>query len=412
MRSDNNRIAVSGMAVRTPAGLNLDEFWSTLNAGRCVARTLPESKFDTSDLPVKFACWMEDFDPAAELGSKVARRMDRVAQFGVCSAMDALNDGGTVDVDPSRCGVVFGTGTGGITTIAEQGRVLFDKGPGWLSPFAVPMMMPNAASAFIAMELKWTGPNFAVGSACASSANALVEAAKLIRHGYCDVVLAGGAEAGVSRWALAAFARMGALSTRNDSPETASRPFDNERDGYVMSEGGSFLLLERMDLARARRARIYGELIGFGCNCDAYHVTTPSPDGEGAMACMQCALDDAGLQPSDIVQVNAHGTATPLNDVTEAAAIYKLFHDNVPVTAPKGVMGHLMGGAGATEAVAALLSMGKRLCPPTANHTTTDPSCPISVVHGDPLSLPDGAVISNSFGFGGHNVSLIFAPAN
>ncbi|GIU90934.1 MAG: hypothetical protein KatS3mg010_2033 [Acidimicrobiia bacterium] len=274
-----------------------------------------------------------------------------VTQLGFAAAADALGDAGDVNTDPARCAVVIGTGIGGLITLEEQIGVHLEKGPARVSPFLVPMMMANATAGTVAMQFGWTGPNICVATACAASANAIGEAARLVRDGSADVVLAGGTESCMTPTAIAAFARMTALSTRNDAPERASRPFDAERDGFVMGEGAAALLLERWDRAVARGARIYGEVVGYGRNADAYHITAPSPGGEGAAACMQLALDDAGLAPAEIGHVNAHGTSTPLNDAAEAEAIRKVFGDSAPpVTSTKGVTGHLIGAAGATEA--------------------------------------------------------------
>lgn len=284
---------------------------------------------------------------------------------------------------------------------------MIERGPTRVSPFLVPMMMPNATPALAAMQLGWTGPNTCVATACAAGTHAVGEGARLIRDGTSDVVLAGGAEAVVTPVAIAAFARMGALSGRHDDPVRASRPFDADRDGFVMGEGAAFLVLERWDRAVARGARIYGEILGYGRNADAYHVTAPSPGGAGASACMLFAIEDAGLSPADIGHVNAHGTSTPLNDASEAEALSKVFGEAVPpVTSTKGVTGHLIGAAGAVEAVACLLSLGAGVVPPTANHERTDPEIALDVVHGSPRPT-QGPALSNSFGFGGHNVCLV-----
>lgn len=403
------RVAVTGVGVKTPAGCDLDSFWETLLAGRSAAANI--TGFDASDMPVRFACEVRDFDPVPYLGPKEVRRVDRVAQLGFASAIDALRDAGEPGVDPARCAVVSGTGIGGLITMEAQIKVLLDRGPTRVTPFLVPMMMPNATPALVAMELGWTGANVCLATACAAGTHALGEGARLIRDGTVDVVLAGGAEAVITPIAVAAFARMGALSTRHDEPERASRPFDVDRDGFVMGEGAAFVVLERWDRATARGARIYGEVLGYGRNADAYHITAPSPGGSGASACMQLALDDAGLEPSAIAHVNAHGTSTPLNDASEAEAIAKVFGESPPpVTSTKGVIGHLIGAAGAVEAVASLLSLRDGLVPPTANHERTDPEITVDVVADSPRELR-GPVLSNSFGFGGHNATLVLGPA-
>ncbi|MBW3668099.1 MAG: beta-ketoacyl-ACP synthase II [Actinobacteria bacterium] len=403
-----HRVAVTGLGVKTPAGTDLDTFWASLLAGRSTAG--PIERFDASDLPVAFACEVKDFDPVAYLGPKESRRADRAAQLGFAAAVDALADAGAMDVDPSRCGVVAGTGVGGLSTQEEE-KVMFERGPTRVSPFLVPMMMANATAALVGMKHGWTGPNLCVATACAAGTHALGEGFRLVRDGSSDVVLAGGTEAAVTPVALAAFARMGALSTRRDAPELASRPFDVDRDGFVMGEGAAFLVLERWDLAVARGARIYGEVLGYGRNSDAYHITAPAPGGGGAVACMELALADAGVQAGDIGHVNAHGTSTPLNDAAEAEALVKVFGGSPPpVTSTKGVTGHLIGAAGATEAVASLLAIRDGVVPPTANHAATDPDIAIDVVAGAPRAVPAAPVISNSFGFGGHNAAVVLGP--
>jgi 3-oxoacyl-[acyl-carrier-protein] synthase II len=401
------RVAVTGLGLKTPAGCDLESFWETVLAGRPTAA--PITSFDASALPVRFACQVDDFDPVAYLGPKETRRVDRVGQLGFAAAIDALRQSGDPGADPARCGVVAGTGIGGLTTLEDQEKVLLERGPSRISPFLVPMMMPNATPALVAMELGWTGPNVCVATACAAGSNAVGEGTRLIRDGTADVVLAGGAEAVTTPIAISAFARMGALSGRHDEPERASRPFDVDRDGFVMGEGAAFLVLERLDRALARGARIYGEVIGYGRNADAYHITAPSPGGSGAAACMQLALDDAGLSPADVGHINTHGTSTPLNDASEAEAIVKVFGDAAPpVTSTKGVIGHLVGAAGAVEAVASFLALQDGVVPPTANHERTDPEINLDVVAGSPRER-QGPVVSNSFGFGGHNATLVLS---
>ncbi len=402
------RVAVTGIGVKTPAGCDLDTFWATLLAGR--SKAAPITAFDASDLPVQFACEVKDFDPIPYLGPKEVRRVDRNAQLGFAAAVDALKDAGEPGADPARCAVIGGTGIGGLITLEAQEKVLLDRGPSRVTPFLVPMMMANATPAIVAMHLGWTGPNVCIATACAAGTHAVGEGARLVRDGSADVVLAGGTEAVVTPIAIAAFGRMGALSGRHDAPEQASRPFDVDRDGFVMGEGAAFLVLERLDRALARGAHIYGEVMGYGRNADAYHITAPSPGGSGASACMQLALDDAGLVPGDIGHVNAHGTSTPLNDASEGEAIVKVFGEAPPpVTSTKGVTGHLIGAAGAVEAVAGLLAIRDGKVPPTANHERTDPEIVIDVVAGSPREV-SGPVLSNSFGFGGHNATLVLGP--
>jgi 3-oxoacyl-[acyl-carrier-protein] synthase II len=401
------RVAVTGMGVKTPAGTDLDGFWSTLTAGRSMAA--PIQRFDASPLPVRFGCEVRDFDPTVYLPPKEARRVDRVTQLGFAAAADALSDAGEVSADPARSAVIVGTGIGGLITLEDQVEIYNAKGPGRVSPFFVPMMMANATAGTIAMQFGWTGPNLCIATACAASAHAIGEAARLIRDGSADIVLTGGSESCMTPTALSAFARMTALSTRNDEPELASRPFDAARDGFVMGEGAAALVLEPWERAVARGARIYGEIAGYGRNADAYHITAPSPGGEGAAACMQLALDDAALEPRAIGHVNAHGTSTELNDAAEAEAIRKVFGDSAPpVTSTKGVTGHLIGAAGATEAAAALLTLTRGEIPPTANLDNLGDEIQLDVVSGAVRPLSGDAVASNSFGFGGHNATLVF----
>ena len=395
------RVAVTGVGVKTPLGLDVGSLWDGLVQGSSTAG--PIERFDASDLPVSVACEVKGFDPVDYLGPKETRRADRVAHLGFAAAVDALEAAGALGADPHRCGVVAGTGVGGLSTQEEEEKVLWERGPSRVSPFLVPMMMANATPALIAMKHGWTGPNLCIATACAAGAHALGEGSRLIRDGSCDVVLAGGAEASITPVALAAFARMGALSSLG-----VSRPFDVARDGFVMGEGAAFLVLEEWNRAVDRGAEILGEVLGYARNSDAFHITAPSEDGSGAVACMQLALDDAGLAPGDIGHVNAHGTSTPMNDAIEGMAIAKVFGDAAPpVTSTKGATGHLIGAAGAVEAVASLLSMRHGVVPPTANHQSTDIGVDVVAEAREVGAKP---VLSNSFGFGGHNASLVLAP--
>ena len=412
VQRSRRRVAITGMGVKTPAGCDLESFWNTLVSATSPAG--PIQRFEMhDDLGVRFACEVLDFDPVPYMGAKEVRRTDRVTHLGMGAAADAMTQAGAIKADPARCGVVMGTGIGGVETLESQVVVHHEKGPLRVSPFFVPMMMPNATAALVGMANGWTGPNLSVVTACAAGTNAIGEAARLIQHGECDVILAGGAEASVTPSTLAAFNRMGALSSRNDDPKAASRPFDKDRDGFVMGEGAAFLVLEEWDTAVARGATILGEVLGYGRNSDAHHITAPSPGGAGAAACMQLAIDDAGLSPADIGHVNAHGTSTPLNDASEAEAVAKVFGEtSPPVTSTKGVTGHLIGAAGVAEAVATVLALSTGTLPPTANHETPDDSMAIDVVSGSPRDIDrTKAAISNSFGFGGHNASVIFGPA-
>jgi 3-oxoacyl-[acyl-carrier-protein] synthase II len=405
------RVVVTGVGVKTPAGNDVASFWEQLCAGRASARRI--ESFDPADLSITFAGEVRGFDAVEYFGPKEARRQDRVTQLGFGAAADALGDAGELGADPSRCAVIIATGVGWLHTLEENERLYFEKGPSRVSPFFVPMMMPNATAGVVAMQLGWTGPNLCVATACAAGAHAIGEGVRLIRDGTADVVMAGGTEAAVTPLTIAAFARMGALSARNDAPERASRPFDADRDGFVIGEGAGCVVLEPLERARARGATIYGEVAGYGRNADAYHITAPSPGGAGAAVCMQLALDDASVEPSAIGHVNAHGTSTPLNDAAEAEAVRKVFGDSPPVvTSTKGVTGHLIGAAGAVEAVAALLSVRDGIVPPTANLEKLGDDIELDVVAGSPREVGPKPAISNSFGFGGHNACLVLAAAD
>jgi 3-oxoacyl-[acyl-carrier-protein] synthase II len=353
---------------------------------------------------------VHDFDPHEYLTEREVRRTDRSTQLGVAAALDALADARSPQGDPARHGVVVGTGMGGLLSVEEHVRIFIDKGPSRLSPFLVPMIMPNATAGMLAIRLGWTGPNISVATACASGSHAIGEAARLIRDGSSDVVLGGATDSLVSPIVVSAFARMGALSTRNDDPIAASRPFDRDRSGFVIAEGAAFVVLERLDRARDRGAQVYGEILGYGRNSDAHHVAIPSPGGAGAAECMRLALEDADVDPSEVGHINAHGTSTPINDRTEAEAIEKAFALNPPpVAATKGVAGHAVGAAGAIEVVASLLAAANGIVPPTANYDTPDPQIALDIVAGAPRRLDSNIVLSNSFGFGGHNASLVLS---
>jgi 3-oxoacyl-[acyl-carrier-protein] synthase II len=433
------RVAITGLGVKSPAGTDLESFWATVKEGRpCAA---PVRRFDATVLPesFRFACEVPEFDLDPYLDFKEARHADRCGQLGVAAALDAVHDAGLrgpnavaglrgpnavaglrgpnavdleIDADPARCAVVTGSGVGGLYSMEQQETALLNRGSSRVSPYLVPMMMANYTAGTVGMKLGWTGPNLCISTACAAGTHAIGEGALLIRHGAADVVVSGGTEACVTPLAMSAFGRMGALSSRVDDPERASRPFDPDRDGFVMGEGAGFVVLEEWDHAVARGAHIWGEVLGYARNSDAYHITAPAPAGEGATACMQQALADAGLEPSQVAHVNAHGTSTPLNDAAEARALVKVFGERgVPVTSAKGVTGHLVAGAGAVEAVATLLALRDGVVPPTANHDQDDPELAIDVVAGSARPVAPGPVVSNSFGFGGHNASVVLAPA-
>jgi len=401
-------VVITGLGVACSIGADVPSFWDSLLAGRSGARTL--ERFVEEGLPVTFACELEDFAPAEVVGVKTARRMDRVSQFSSVAAHEALADAGISSVqDPSRAAVVIGTAIGGSHTIYYEGRKHFEGRS--MNPLAIPMLMPNAAAANIGMQLGWTGPTLCIATACAAGANAIGEARQMLLDDRVDVVVAGGAEAPNVPLTVQCFYNLKAMSMRNDDPASASRPFDVDRDGFVIGEGGGVVVLERLSRARSRGARMHAVLSGYGCNADAYHLVQPSPHGEGARACMALALRDAGIEPGDVAHVSAHGTSTPFNDVGEAEAVRALFGDvPPPMTSVKGATGHMIGGSGAVEVVAACLSLRDGVIPPTANLATLDPELGVDVVAGSARRFEPGPIVSNSFAFGGHNASLVIAP--
>jgi len=388
------RVAITGLGVLAPCGVGRNDFWQgLLGPGVTGAKSIS----------------IPDWDPSPYFDSpKDARRADRVEQFGLAAAAEAFAQAGDIGVDPERFGVVVGTGIGGLHTLEEQVRVLLDKGERRVSPFLVPMMMANATGAAISMRYGLQGPNETICTACAASTHALGYAARLIATGRCDAMISGGAESAATPVSLAGFGNMTALSSSG-----SSRPFDTERDGFVMGEGAGIFVLEEWDHAVGRGARILGEIRGSASNADAHHITAPSPGGRGAISCMRMALDDAGLDADSIVHVNAHGTSTPLNDAAEAAAVATVFGARRPaVTSIKGVTGHALGAAGALEAASVLLAFEHRLIPPTAGTVNIDPEMDIDLVTSEPRPWTPGPTISNNFGFGGHNGSIVIAPAD
>ncbi len=407
MSEHRRRVVVTGTGVVTPLGMGVDKTWEAMLAGR--SGVAPIASFDPADLPVRFAAEVRDLDPAAHFGVRDARRLDRFAQLGLIAARQALAESGLdVSAAPERVGVVFGSGLGGIATLVEQVGVLADRGPTRVSPFLVPMMMANTVTGQIAIETGARGPSSCTVTACAASATALGDATDLIRLGRADAVVAGGAEAAVTPLCMAAFAQMKALSTRNDDPTAASRPFDGERDGFVVGEGGGAVVLEALEHARARGATVLAEVLGYGATSDAHHLTAPDPAGAGAAAAMRAALADAALPAEAVGYVNAHGTSTALNDRTEALAIREVLGTGVAVSSTKSVTGHLLGAAGAVEAVTCTRVLGAGSVPPTANLEHPDPDVGLDLVAGEARDVSVRVALSNSFGFGGHNVTLVF----
>ncbi|HCX83896.1 MAG TPA: beta-ketoacyl-ACP synthase [Micrococcales bacterium] len=401
--SDAN-VVVTGLGTTSPLGGNVADTWSAALAGTPGAATLEHDWVERYELPVRFAAEVA-VEPAEVLSVPETRRMDRSAQLAMIAAREAWADAGTPEVDGLRLGVVIGTGLGGLWTLMNAWDTLKERGPRRVLPLTVPMLMPNSSAAYVSIELGAKAGTHATVSACASGAEAIAYAKEMIATGRADVVVAGGTEACIHALPIAAFARMQALSTRNDSPETASRPYDSTRDGFVLGEGAGVVVLEREEYARARGARVYGRIAGAGLSSDAGDIA--APDSAGQARAMRDALTDAGLTPQDVVHANAHATSTPAGDIGEAEAIHSVLGD-VVVSGTKSMTGHLLGGAGALETIFTVLALRDRVAPPTINLTTPDPRLPVDVATA-PRRLPEGdiAALNNSFGFGGHNVSLL-----
>ena len=405
------RIAVTGLGVVTCTGVGAEAMWDALAHGRSGISAIEH--FDASEYTTRFAGYVRDFDPSDIIDRKEARRMARFQQFAMVAADEALRDAGLTDIDEElapRAGCIVGSGIGGLPNMEEQLAVLQERGPGRVSPFLVPMMIVDLAAGHISIRYNLKGINYAPVSACATGSHAIGEAAEAIRRGTADVIVAGGFDAGITPLGLAGFAAARALSTRNDDPQGASRPWDVGRDGFVMAEGGGLLVLEEWEHALARGARIRAELIGYGATADAYHITAPAPDGNGAIRAMEIALAQAGIGRVEVDYINAHGTSTDVGDIAETNAIKAVFGDDAPlVSSTKSMMGHMLGGAGAAEAAVCVLAMEHGLIPPTINLTDPDPACDLDYV---PLVAREAdlhVTMSNSFGFGGHNATLILS---
>jgi len=404
------RVVITGMGCVSPLGSDVSTLWKNILAGKSGVGYI--THYDTSKFDVKIGAEVRDFDGVALFGARDARRMDRFVQFALAAALQAVKNAGLeiTEQNRDRIGVVTGTGIGGMNTLFQQTVVYFERGPDRVSPFLVPMMLPDTAAGTVAIQLGVRGPNMAVVSACASGTNAIGEAAEAIRRGSADVILTGGSEAVITPIAMAGLSVMKALSTRNNEPERASRPFDRDRDGFVMGEGAAILVLESLEHARARNVTILGEISGYGTSNDAYHISAPSENGAGAALCMQLALRDAGLVVGDIDYINAHGTSTQLNDKSETAAIKTVFGRRayeVPVSSTKSMTGHLLGAAGALEALLCVKIIQEGMLPPTINYETPDPECDLDYVPNQARPAAVRNIMSNSFGFGGHNASII-----
>jgi 3-oxoacyl-[acyl-carrier-protein] synthase II len=404
------RVVVTGMGAVTPVGNDVATMWRSLVDGKSGAG--PITKFDASTFEVRFACEVKGFDALNYMDRKEAKRADQFTQYAVAAAKQAMDNAGFGDktgYDADNTGVIIGSGIGGLKIFEEQHDVYRQRGPGKISPFFIPMFISDIAAGIVSMQFGAKGPNYATVSACATSAHAIGDAFRTIQYGDADVMITGGAEATVTPMAVGGFANMKALSERNDSPQTASRPFDLTRDGFVIGEGGAVLILEELEHARNRGARIYSEIVGYGATGDAYHLTAPAPNGEGAQRAMKRAMRDAGLSPADVQYINAHGTSTPANDLNETAAIKAVFGDEaakVNVSSTKSATGHMLGAAGAIELVISTLAINNCLIPPTINYETPDPECDLNYTPNKPVKREVEYALSNSFGFGGHNTTL------
>ena len=404
------RVVVTGMGAITPVGNDVATTWRSLIEGK--SGTAPITKFDASKFPVRFAAEVKGFNPLDFMDRKEAKRADQYTQYAVAASRQAMTNAGLVErngMDPDRIGVIIGSGIGGLKSFEEQHDVYRERGVGKISPFFIPMFIADIAAGIVSMMFNAKGPNYATVSACATSAHAIGDAYRTIQYGDADVMITGGAEATVTPMAIGGFANMKALSERNDSPETASRPFDATRDGFVMGEGAGILILEELEHALARGATIYAEIVGYGATGDAYHLTAPAPDGEGAQRAMKRALKDAGLEPKDIQYINAHGTSTPANDFNETRAIKAVFGEqakSVNVSSTKSATGHMLGAAGAVEAVVSAMVVGTGIIPPTINYNCPEPELDLNYTPNNSVKRDVNAVLSNSFGFGGHNTTL------
>ncbi|MFA4985083.1 MAG: beta-ketoacyl-ACP synthase II [Candidatus Brocadiia bacterium] len=403
--TDIKRVVVTGIGAVTPMGNGVAALWDGLLAARSCAG--PITLFDASQHKVKFACCINNFQPHPEIDPRELRRMDRYVQFAMSATIEAFNHAGLAGkYEPERAGTIIASGIGGIAVLEEQHGRLIERGPSRVSPLLIPMMIGDIAAGMVAMRYNLRNVNFGVVSACASGAHGIGEAYRTIKHGYADVVIAGGAEAGITPLSVAGFGNMNALSQRSDDPLTASRPFDRTRDGFVIGEGAGILILEELEHAKARGANILAEIVGYGHTADAHHITDPAPDGAGARSAMALAISEAGLTPDDVDYVNAHGTSTIPNDRIESLAINNLFKRRVQVSSTKSMIGHLLGASGAVELIISMLAIRNSVIPPTINYREKDPECDIDCVPNTPRQGKVRIAISNSFGFGGHNACL------
>jgi 3-oxoacyl-[acyl-carrier-protein] synthase II len=411
---NNRRVVITGMGAVTPIGLTLSGIWESIIHCKSGAETI--TSFDTSKLNTKFACQLKNFDPINYIDKKIARRLDPYAQYAMAAAVLAIKDSAIdtsslSDSERARIGVIFGSGIGGIQTFYHQSIINHSEGPGKISPFFIPMLIPDIAAGYISIQYGFRGPNYCIVSACATSNNNMIDAYMMIKQGISDIIVSGGSEASVNEIGIGGFNASKALSTRNDSPQTASRPFDITRNGFVMGEGAGVLIFEELEHARRRNVKIYAEMIGMGLSADAHHITAPHPDGIGAVFAMEMALQNAGIKPEDIDYINMHGTSTPLGDISETIAVKKVFGKHawkMSLSSTKSMTGHLLGAAGAVEAIASILAINNSVIPPTINFEFPDPECDLDYTFNKPVQKNVNIALSNAFGFGGHNTSVLF----
>ena len=410
----SRRIVITGMGALTPIGLSVADFWNGMMNSKSGGALI--TSFDTSKLDTKFACTLKGFDAANYMDRKTARRLDPYAQYAMAASAEAIKDSGLKpellsEEERARIGVIFGSGIGGIQTFYNQSVVNYTEGPQRVSPFFIPMLIPDIAAGYISIHYGFRGPNYCIVSACATANNNMIDGFLLIKQGIADMICAGGSEAAINEIGIGGFNSAKALSTRNDSPETASRPFDSSRDGFVMGEGGGIIILEELEHAKKRNANIYAEVIGMGLSADAHHITAPHPDGIGAILAMNMALENAQIQPEQVDYINMHGTSTELGDIAETKAIKKVFGDHaykMNVSSTKSMTGHLLGAAGAVEAIASILAIKNNTIPPTINFVNPDPNCDLNYTFNKPQHRNVEIAISNAFGFGGHNTTVVF----
>lgn len=404
------RVVITGMGVVSPFGIGGSAYWDAISTGKSGIDYV--TKFDTTDFPARIAGEVKNFNPEDYLSRKELARLDDFTIYALVAAQEAIEDAGLEDCtgERHRFGVIIGSGVGGMKTMQEQNLRLINRGPRSVSPLFIPMFISDIAAGHVSMKWNLTGPNYGIVSACATASHAVGDAMRLIQYGDADIIIAGGTEASITPIAYAGFANMKALSTRNDEPSRASRPFDAHRDGFVMGEGAGLLILEEAQHATARQTKIYGEIIGYGATADAYHVTAPAPGGKGAIRAMRRAIQDAGIDPTDVDYINAHGTSTPYNDKNETIAIKEVFSDHAKrlhISSTKSMTGHLLGASGGIEAVASLLAINHNLIPPTINYETPDPECDLDYTPNQSVKTRVDIAMSNTFGFGGHNAVLV-----